>query len=293
VTGSAQPTMTSVVGVHGIGNHHYLTDTGSVAAAAGEISADWTRGVIAGLSGIGDTSAATPDVRVAYYSHLLHRGTPQGDVDPAHLDDEAQDLLIAWVEQLLAAPEPSIAQGERTARARAAADWLTRHLGQPVSRGAISFCREVSAYLSKPARRQAVRDAVAETLAACRPRIVIAHSLGSVVAYETLWRSGTGIDLLLTLGSPLAMPGAIFDRLDPAPVNGRGSRPPCVAHWVNLADVGDFVAIPRAGLSSRFDGLDYDNPAIVIDEREFHGIELYLACPDTAAVLARYLRGDR
>jgi hypothetical protein len=293
VTDSAQPTTTPVVGIHGIGNYHYLAEAGSVAAAAGEISADWTRGVAAGLAVIG-ARTPPPEVRVAYYSHLLHRGTPQGDVDPAYLDDEAQDLLIAWVEQLLPAPEPSIAQGERTARARAAADWLTRHLGRSACRGAIGFCREVSTYLSKPARRQAVCDAVAETLAAGRPRVVIAHSLGSVVAYEALWQSSpTGIDLLLTLGSPLAIPGAIFDRLDPAPVNGRGARPPSVAHWVNLADVGDFVAIPRAGLSSRFDGLDYDNPAIVIDEREFHGIEPYLACPDTAEILAPYLRGDR
>ncbi len=282
--------MIRIAGVHGIGNYHYLAAARSVASASTEISTDWTRNLERGLASIHPAPQAQLDFRVAYYAHLLHRGTVQGNFDPAYLDDDAQELLIAWVEQLVPANMLQLAQGPRTARARAAADWLTQHLGEAMRRAAFMFCREVSAYLNNPARRQAARDTVTETIADHRPSIVIAHSLGSVVAYETLWqRPWHKIDLLLTLGSPLAIPRAIFDRLDPSPVDGRGARPPGAAAWANLADVGDVVAIPRAGLASHFEGLDYDNPAIIIGARAFHGVQHYLACHDTAKVLTPYL----
>jgi hypothetical protein len=282
--------MTRIAGVHGIGNYHYLADAGSLAAAVEKISADWTRALTSGLASVHSDYGSQVDLRVTYYAHLLHRGTTQGDIDPAYLDGDAQDLLIAWVEKLVLASAPQIAQGPRTARARAAADWLTRHLGEPVRRAVISFCREVSTYLGDPARRQAARDAVARTIADHKPRILIAHSLGSIVAYESLWqRPWPKIDLLLTLGSPLALPDTFFDRLEPRPVKGRGSRPPGTAGWINLADIGDIIAVPHTGLADNFDGLDYDNPAIIIGEGAFHDIQHYLACRSTAEILMPYL----
>ena len=70
--------------------------------------------------------------------------------------------------------------------------------------------------------------------------MLLAHSLGSVVAYETLWaRPDLQIDLLITLGSPLGMPDVIFDQLDPAPIARRGQRPPGVAD----EDAGELVPV--------------------------------------------------
>ena len=88
--------MTRIAGVHGIGNYHYLADARSPGAAAEEISADWTRALTDGLTSTYPAYQGHPDLRVAYYAHLLHRGTAQGDIDPASLDDDAQDLLVAW-----------------------------------------------------------------------------------------------------------------------------------------------------------------------------------------------------
>jgi pimeloyl-ACP methyl ester carboxylesterase len=157
---------------------------------------------------------------------------------------------------------------------------------------ALTFAREVSTYLRSGQRRQAVRDAVAELIGQVRPRIVIAHSLGSVVTYETLWQHPElTIDLLVTLGSPLAMPRVVFPRLDPEPVNGRGRRPPGVAAWVNLADMGDIVAIPQAGLLPYFDGVTRDEPAIVIDKTAFHSVWRYLTARETAEVLVPCIAG--
>jgi hypothetical protein len=284
--------MTMVVGVHGIGNYSYMARLGSVAAAAQAISTDWGDALDKGLAGFDAQPSARPELRVAYYAHLLHRGTPQGDGDPASLDDYAQDLLIGWVDQLIPAEMAPVPQGPRTARVRAAGDWVTCHLGDRALGFALKFCREASSYLSSISRRQAVRDAVAEAIARDRPEVLIAHSLGSVVAYETLWwYPELPIELLLTAGSPLAMPKVIFDRLDPKPVNGRGQRPPGATAWANLADIGDIVAIPRTGLAPCFDGVTYDNPAIVIDKNASHAVHHYLAARETTEILAPLITG--
>src|SRR6266536_4525637 len=80
------------------------------------------------------------------------------------------------------------------------------------------FFREVPAYLGDGARRAAARDRVASTIAEHAPQVVLAHSLGSVVAYEALWaHPELPVDLLVTLGSPLGMPDVVFDRLEPTP----------------------------------------------------------------------------
>jgi hypothetical protein len=279
--------VTAIVGVHGVRNYRYVTETGSVASATDAISDEWARGLGKGLTRFGVSPSAQPRLRVAYYAHLLHLGTPMGHDDAEFLDEDEQDLLIEWVDELAPAAVP---HGQRTARARSAAEWLTRHLGDKALDFALKFVREVNAYLHSDARRRKVREAVAEAIARDRPRVLIAHSLGTVVSYETLWeRRELSVDLLLTMGSPLAMPKVIFERLDPGAVSGRGQRPPGVAAWANLADVGDIVAIPRAGLAPSFDGITYDAPAIVIDEAAFHSVACYLAAPQTAAVLAPYL----
>lgn len=274
--------MVDVVGVHGIGNYGYFRSTGTPEAAALAAGEEWGSWLSTGLTAAGHAPAR---VRVAYYAHHLHRGTPQGD-DLAALDDDAMDLLAGWVSELQ--PVPQVAQGPRTARARAAADWLTARHGVAARRFATAFVREVSTYLKEPAgrRRLAAREAVASAIAAgSGPPVVVAHSLGSVVAYEALWaHPELAADRLITLGSPLGMPKVIFERLQPVPA-GRGRRPPGVRRWVNLADAGDLVAIPRHGLSGAFDGVDHDDPAITIARWDFHKVRNYLASRHVAVHL--------
>ncbi|WP_154697863.1 serine peptidase [Lentzea guizhouensis] len=221
-------------------------------------------------------------IEAAYYAHHLHRGTAQSDQDdPGMLEPEAQQLLIGWTEQLMSGQ--SIPQGPLTARVRQAAEWMTRRFGTTARLFAIAFCREVHTYLSKPdsARRAAARRAVADAIARTQPKVIVAHSLGSVVTYETLWaHPDHDIDLWVTVGSPLAMPTIILPRLEPA----TGGAPPRVRHWINVADVGDIVAIPRGGLRGHFDGVEKDLE-VVIHDVDFHRMVNYLRNADVAALL--------
>ena len=100
---------------------------------------------------------------------------------------------------------------------------------------------QMGRYLDDDARRAAVMHRAARAiLRAPRPRVVVAHSLGSVVAWDLLADPRIDVDLLITLGSPLAHPaiqasavafpyhrvGAwlnVVHLLDPVPA-GRGLR---------------------------------------------------------------------
>jgi pimeloyl-ACP methyl ester carboxylesterase len=69
-------------------------------------------------------------------------------------------------------------------------------------------------------------------------KVLIGHSLGSVVAYEAAHRMQQPLPLLLTLGSPLGLQTIIYQRLRPQPPG----FPSNVQRWVNIADRDDFIA---------------------------------------------------
>ncbi|MEU4236872.1 hypothetical protein [Actinoplanes sp. NPDC026619] len=74
------------------------------------------------------------------------------------------------------------------------------------------------------------------------PDVVIAHSLGSVVAWEALHEHPGRLPLLVTLGSPLAMRTVVWPHLVPRPP----ATPPGVQQWLNCWDRDDIiVARPR------------------------------------------------
>jgi hypothetical protein len=226
---------------------------------------------------------------VAYYAHHLHRGTQQGPVEVESLPPGAQRLLVDWVRELGAPPE--VAQGPATLPARQAAAWLARRYGAVARTFAVIFCREADTYLADPesAARRAAREEVSRVLDERRATVVVAHSLGSVVAYEALWSQPREVDLLLTLGSALGIPHVTYERLCLGPGNeaARGKRPPGVRRWVNIADVGDIVAIPR-DLPARFAGIDLHRE-VSIGVVASHRVTKYLSCPAAAEVLAPYL----
>ena len=94
---------------------------------------------------------------------------------------------------------------------------------------------------------------------------------------------------LITLGSPLALPHAVFDRLLPAPCP-RGARPANTGRWTNIADVGDVVAVPPRGVRDRFDGVDQDVET-AIHVADFHLAQRYLKTAAMAEAL-RHSLGD-
>jgi hypothetical protein len=279
----------TAVGVHGINCYRYYTEAGTPEGAAALMSARWSQALTEG-SGAAPQPTTGP-LAVAYYAHHLHTATAQGpETDLKWLSQGEQAVLMDLVRDLGAPPQ--VAQGPGTVPVRQVAQWLASRFGEAAVGSVAVFCREVQAYLGTPdsAKRKAVRGTVAATIAVQRPRAVVAHSLGSVVAYEALWhRPDLKVDLLLTIGSPLGMPRVVQDRLIPPPDRrtGRGAKPPGVATWVNIADRGDLVAA-TGSLADSFDGVTQE-PGITIGAVAFHAATSYLRHPAVANHLAPYL----
>jgi hypothetical protein len=276
---------TSVVGVHGVGNYRAgLT----VQAAARALSSTWEDALSQGMI----ARHVPVKVRMAYYAAHLKLPDAQGaDTDLRWLAPDEQRLLVAWAAQLGAMPADA-PQAAWAIPARMVVDRIAaqRHLSAFLLQPFVAmFLREVGAYLRDPdsPRRRRVRATVAETIRQYQPHVVIAHSLGSVVCYESLWAyPDVTVDLLITIGSPLGLGSVVFDRLQPAPVDGRGLRPPNVRHWVNISDSGDIVAVPRP-FTRRF-GPDENCEDAHIHPVDFHSADRYLRCLPLIDAVCRY-----
>ncbi|GAA1692204.1 hypothetical protein GCM10009733_105380 [Nonomuraea maheshkhaliensis] len=268
--------MAVIVGVHGIGKYNYYLQAGRSATGAAEaMRRKWDRYLHAALGG----EARAYFAEIAYFSHLLHDGAlDDADADTAvprraaaAMELQAQQVVIGWARNL--------GVGEHvTGVLKSATGWLLDRLDGRSAAFAKLFAPEVAAYLTDAAKREKSRQVVAEVIRRNRPKVVIAHSLGSVVTYEALWANPElKVDLLITLGSPLGMRNVVFERLLPAPVNGRGERPRGVGRWVNIADKDDIAAIPPA-LAASFTGVDVEE-LVNLDWIDFHTAEKYLGCP--------------
>ena len=144
------------------------------------------------------------------------------------------------------------------------------------------FLRDVAYYLEDDGMRAAVQKVVADAIGRAvadghHDLVVIAHSLGSIVADDTCsdFTASIRVRLLVTAGSPLGYP--IVRR------NLRGDRgrrlPPCPAvldpipgtpgrdrvWWLNAFEVPDVVALVHP-LASRFS----DGGQRIRDERTFN-----------------------
>jgi len=88
----------------------------------------------------------------------------------------------------------------------------------------------------------------ARMIATVKPetRVIVAHSLGSVIAYRSLlahpeWH----VDTFITIGSPLG--GTMADSMLPPAVDGAFPFPENVSRWVNVVAIDDKVATTLNG----------------------------------------------
>jgi pimeloyl-ACP methyl ester carboxylesterase len=125
-----------------------------------------------------------------------------------------------------------------------------------------------------------------EPLVDSSTRVLVAHSLGTLLSYMALCNHPQWpIQTLVTLGSPLASP-MMFGQLDPAPVDGVGQWPGSIQRWVNVRAVGDKAA--AVALSEKFGPRVED--VLVDNGHRAHAPEPYLNSAVTGAAIADALR---
>jgi pimeloyl-ACP methyl ester carboxylesterase len=142
----------------------------------------------------------------------------------------------------------------------------------------------VTVMATEPDLRARMRARI-EPLVGAETCVIVAHSLGTVLAYMALanhpqWTVHT----LVTLGSPLASP-MIFGQLEPAPVDGVGVWPGAIERWVNVRAVGDKAA--EAPLAEKFG--DRVEDVLIDNGHRAHEPEPYLNSAATGAAVAAAL----
>ena len=140
-----------------------------------------------------------------------------------------------------------------------------------------------------------------------RPVLLIAHSMGSVIAYEALWELSHNhgnpvvIDLLLTMGSPLGQ-RFMQKRIRGHDRVGKDRYPANIRHWTNLAAVGDLTAIDpwlsndfgemvELGLVDEIDDERLLNNFRLDGKLNVHAEYGYLANEKTAHTVSKWWRG--
>jgi hypothetical protein len=241
------------------------------------------------------SKVASEEVSVAFYGDIFRasgkRDIGSLEVDASDVTDLMdQALLIAWWEEA-GCTEPNVSGPHDAVRLRTshpvqqALDALShsKFFAGIGERLLILSARQVRRYFSEPAVRATARARVASCITP-KTRVIVAHSLGSVVAYETLCAHPEWDRIaLVTLGSPLGIRNLIFDRLQPAPTAGKGHWPRPVSQWTNIADRGDVVALVKA-LSPSFGGDVSD--VFVHNGAKAHDARPYLTALETGRAVA-------
>jgi len=213
----------------------YLHGVGGVRPA-------WWRPMTRGLGGLRvDLSAPAYDDLLTTSGRVYARETSHDIEEPR--DDERR----AYVQRQhrLAELVQSVGESTRMAWPAGLAAALADRLPlASMLRAPVFGLDQVGRYLDDDARRAAVlHRATTAMVRAPRPRIVVAHSLGSVVAWDLLADPRIDVDLLITVGSPLAHPALAVDAT-PFPYHRVGA-------WLNVVHPLDPVPAGR-GLHDAF-----------------------------------------
>lgn len=251
--------MAVIVGVHGAFHQYW---------GPNQLRSRWLPAVQDGLLHAG-VELPADEFEVAFYGDLFRPDIEAGRPD----DDEIR--RIARQIGLLDLIEERFGEGGY--------ELLAEELGREHLRQLIN---QLGRYFANEDLRSEIRSRM-ELVVGPDTRVVVAHSMGTVVAYEALvghpeWT----VDTFVTLGSPLAGE-FVRAKLQP-PVGDPGSGVwPGVRRWVNVIAVGDTVVretdfgrwFPRIEVASVDNGADA------------HRAEPYLNATVTGAAIAAGLGG--
>jgi hypothetical protein len=282
--------MAKIVGVHGIAQEFRGSNT---------IHDEWLPALKDGLKLAGTELESDTDFLCAFYGDLFRGkakalGIPNYDVNDVDSDWE-KELLQSWwkeTEQV----ENNNPNADSPAREKSTPRILQRALsglsesrffGSVAEKVVVSYLKQVGSYLRDRELKKQIQDRVVECIDE-DTRILVAHSLGSIVGYETLCQHPEWpVKVFVTLGSPLGIRQLIFDRLEPSPRDNVGRWPGSVTRWVNIADNGDVVALTKQ-LNPLFEGTVEDK--LVYNGSEAHDAKRYLTATETGEAIRSGLK---
>lgn len=290
--------MVLVVGIHGIGQQH---TTGP------ELCPKWEAALSGGLevAELGHLiDRIQGQVSVVTFGDLFRRDDiwpPNYDLDDLRSRDEKDLIRVTYDEAVKVQPDlgpkPDELGGWHPTTQRMARVLLSSQafagFAELSAKTLVTDVKQALAYMDQDDVRDRIHQRVDAKITSAT-RVLIGHSMGSLIAYQYLAENrAPQVELLVTVGSPLGIPRIIFDRLRPAPVDGRAAWPGGTKRWVNLADERDYVALVKQ-LAPLFNAREPDGSTVVdvlVDNGENqHDVAPYLNSGTVAKFLAEYLR---
>ena len=202
--------MAAVVGVHGIAQQF---------RGGYQLGTVWFDGLRDGLAVAGyepvASALAPTDIRVAFFGDLFRPPGAKAGGEPPYMPTDVEpglerDLLETWYEAAvqqdlsLAPPQQAKGPGRMAAQMMLNGVLRCRTFAGVAQRALIGNLKQVTRFLADSSVKAQVLAKVHEKVDDST-RVVIGHSLGSVVAYEYLCRyRPSSVELLVTLGSPWA-----------------------------------------------------------------------------------------
>lgn len=272
--------MVEIVAIHGINMHRSLRTT---------MQQSWHAAIVEGLINVRSSHAGTVSIECAFYGHEYNDGKLGGEPEYAAIDLEPgfETELVLAIGSALDDANDVGEEGKLylpAAVQRALVTIQRSDLFDGRDSFLVSFVKQVNRYLSDPYFHARVHHEVSVAMAQS-PRLVIGHSLGSVIAYS--WLKDNDLEdppALITLGSPLGLE-AIRRRVIRGDSHPRW--PGRIRSWTNIAATHDAVAMVKklAPLySPDICDLPCDNP-----RKSAHAALSYLSNVRTAGAVDRAL----
>lgn len=200
--------------------------------------------------------------------------TPQGIPG----DDDQREFLASALHQMaldyrldpemITAKQRAIPQGPWDDRRLLAILRLLENVSPLHGEIVIRVVSQAYAYLKRESVAEAVDTVVRPTIEA-GPCVVVAHSLGTVIAFKLLRALGQDIPLFVTIGSPLGLL-PVQSALKKPRLKPRG-----VVRWFNGLDPNDLVTLGKPLTKDTFaDGIE--NQSDIDNGNEPHGSDRYL-----------------
>lgn len=274
----------------------------------------WIRSIRGGMNFCG-----APDItfkfELIYWSDLLYSEPLDPRIDNP---DDPRALMQRWA---------SIHQGQQTKRSvfkrklltalEVCSDFLLkeRTIFKEVQKASDKLIhkrfQDLDAYFSEQtglgeAKERPVREVILERLDSVLQKYkddeicIIAHSMGSIIAYDYLMNGKfpVPVQILLTLGSPLGQPPVMAKLANlEKPLFAKISTPEGVKRWVNHADIDDWVALDF-DLKDDFlpnstgvcpEDVQVNNGYTYNGVKNPHKIYGYLQTPECAALISSFL----
>jgi len=165
------------------------------------------------------------------------------DVGARMIDEARNEARKQQAEQSLASSRLGARKGTYGVGSKGVGDALLRKITDLITGVALP---DVQDFLFEPDHRAQMEETfLARLRSGGGPFVVVAHSQGSMIAYDVLRqlkRNDVDVRLFVTIGSPLGLPPvrAVFKKWTG---DKRLPYPSCVSRWINVAAEGDVVAL--------------------------------------------------